>query len=89
MQERHEFGLVVARNSIEAIKIAKSKCLLGFSKVHKDNLSSLTFSDIDDCKIIKIIDNWEIELILDSDSVEKNNYPDWYGYKRIDNIEKV
>ena len=87
MQERHEFGLVVARNSLEAKKIAKSKWLLEHRKVHKDNLSLVMFSDLDDCKIIKNIDNWEIELILDNNIVEENNYPDWYGYKRIDNIK--
>ncbi len=89
MQERHEFGLVVARNSIEAKKIAKSKWLLEYRKVHKDNLYSLTISDVDDCKIIKYIDNWEIELILDNNFVEENYYPDWYGYKRIDKIKEV
>ena len=56
-------------------------------KVHKDNLSLVMFSDLDDCKNIKNIDNWEIELILDNNIVEENNYPDWYGYKRIDNIK--
>ena len=89
MQERHEFGLVVARNSSEAKKIAKSKWLLGYRKIHKDNLSSLgMISDVDDCEVIKNIDNWEIELKLDNHFVVENNYPDWYGYKRIDIMKK-
>ena len=87
MQERHEFGLVVARNSLDAKKIAKSKWLLGFKKNHKDNLSSLkTISDVDDCEVIKNIDNWKIELTLNNEFFEETNSPDWYGYKRIDLI---
>ena len=85
MQERHEFGLVVAKNSLEAKKIAQSKWLLGYKKIHKDNLYSLKkFTDVDDCKIIKNIDNWEIELTLEEDLHEETNSPDWFGYMRID-----
>ena len=40
----------------------------------------------DDCKLIKKIGNWEIELLLEDNFVEETNYPDWYGYKRIDKI---
>ena len=84
MQERHEFGLVVASNSQEAKKIAKSKWLLGCNKIHKDDLSSLKIiCDVDDCEVIKNVDNWEIELILENNCVEDSSSPDWYGYKRI------
>ena len=38
MQENHQFGLVVAKDSLKAKKIAKSKWLLGYRKIHKDNL---------------------------------------------------
>ena len=87
MQEKHEFGLVVAKNALEAKKIAKSKWLLGCRKIHKDNLSSLKMiSDVDDCKVIKNIDNWQIDLTLEDNFLEETNYPDWYGYKRIDNV---
>ena len=87
MQEKHEFGLVVAEKAADAKKIAKSKWLLGHKKTHQDNLSRLKIiSDVDDCKAIKKIDNWEIELILDDDSSEETNYPDWFGYLRIDHI---
>ena len=85
MQEIHEFGLVIARDSIEAKTIAKSKWLLGYRKIHKDNLFSLRIiSDVDDCEVIKKIDNWEIELTIDKNCDEDKNSPDWYGYKRID-----
>ena len=40
----------------------------------------------DDCELIKKIGNWEIELTQDNNFIEENNYPDWYGYKRIDNL---
>ena len=87
MQERHEFGLVVARNPQEAKKIAKSKWLLGFKKTHKDNLSFVNMIlNVDDCELIKNIDNWEIELTLENNFFEDNSSPDWYGYKRIDRI---
>ncbi len=88
MQERHEFGLVVAKNSQEAKKIAKSKWLLGCKKIHKDNISSLgKISNIDNCKAINNIGNWEIELTLDNNCLQENNSPDWYGYQRIDKAQ--
>ena len=87
MQEKHEFGLVVASSKLEAKKIAKSKWLIGCEKKHKDDLVSLKMLiSFDDCKLIKKIGNWEIELILEDNFVEETNYPDWYGYKRIDKI---
>ncbi len=87
MQEKHEFGLVVASSKLEAKNIAKSKWLNGCKKKHKDDIASLAIlNSCDDCKLLKKIDNWEIELIQAKKFVEENNYPDWYGYKRIDNI---
>ena len=41
-------------------------------------------SNVDDCKVIKIVDNWEIELSIENGFDEDSNLPDWYGYKRID-----
>ena len=32
IQEKHEFGLVIATNKIEAKNIAKSKRIIGFKK---------------------------------------------------------
>ena len=87
MQEKHEFGLVVASSSLEAKNKAKSKWLNGCKKKHKDDINSLkNLVTLDDCELIKKIDNWEIELLLADNFVEENNYPDWYGYKKIDNI---
>ena len=87
MQEKHEFGLVIASNKLQAKNIAKSKWLSGFKKKHKDDIASLNnLSTLDDCEVIKNIDNWEIELISDNNFREENNSPDWYGYKRIDII---
>ena len=87
MQERHEFGLVVASCSLEAKNKAKSKWLNGYEKKHKDDIASLkSLKTLDDCEVIKNIDNWEIELTLDNNFVKENNHPDWYGYKRIDKI---
>ena len=40
----------------------------------------------DDCEPIKKIGNWKIELTPDNKFIEENNYPDWYGYRRIDKI---
>ena len=87
MQEKHEFGLVVASSSIEAKNKAKSKWLNGLKKKHKDDIYPLNdFRNYDDCEIISKIDNWEIELKQDNNSLENTFYPDWYGYKRIDII---
>ena len=51
------------------------------SIIHKDWIFCC-----DDCKLIKNIGNWEIELTTDNNSIEENNYPDWYGYQKIDGI---
>ena len=85
MQEKHEFGLVVAESSSEAKKIAKSKWLVSYEKKHNDDIAHLkTFFDIDNCEKIKDVENWQIELILENNIVEESNIPDWYGYWRID-----
>ena len=85
MQEKHEFGLLVASTASDAKKIAKSKWLHGFYKKHNDDIDCLQrFSDVDDCRLINKINDWEIELIPDGDNVENSAFPDWYGYLRID-----
>ena len=85
MQEKHEFGLVIASSKLEAINIAKSKWLIGFKKKHKDDLASLEMLiSCDDCELIKKIGNWEIELTQDNSFIPENNYPDWYGYQKLD-----
>ena len=85
MQEIHEFGLVAASTKLEATNIARSKWLIGCKKRHKDDISSLErLFCCDDCELIKKIENGEIELIPDNNFIEENNYPDWYGYQKID-----
>ena len=87
MQEKHEFGLVTASTKFEAKNVAKSKWLIGCEKKHKDDIASLDmFLRCDDCELIKKIGKWEIELTPDNNFIEENNYPDWYGYKKIDRI---
>ena len=85
MQEKHEFGIVVASSKLEAKNIANSKWLIGCKKKHKDDIAPLEkLISCDDCQIIKKIGNWEIELTQVNRFIEESNYPDWYGYKKID-----
>jgi len=85
MQEKHEFGLVVASSKLEAKNIAKSKWLIGYKKKHNDDIASLErLFCCSNCVEIKKIGNWEIELTPHNNFIEENNYPDWYGYKKID-----
>ena len=85
MQEKHEFGLVIASSKLEAKNIAKSKWLIGCKKKHKDDLASLEMLiSCDDCEPIKKIGIWEIVLTPDNNIIEENNHPDWYGYQKID-----
>ena len=87
MQEKHEFGLVIASNKLEAKNKAKSKWLIGYEKKHKDDIAPIEILiSCDNCELIKKIGNWKIELIPDNDFIEENNYPDWYGYQKIDGI---
>ena len=87
MQEKHEFGLVVASSKLEAKNMAKTKWLMGVKKKHKDDILSLKkLIGCDECKLIQNISNWEIELVLDNSLIKETNNPDWYGYKRIDKI---
>ena len=85
MQEKHEFGLIVASSASEAKNKAKSRWLINCEQKHKDDLYAVkSFTDVDDCEVIKNIKNWEIELIPDDNYVDKKNIPDWFGYMRID-----
>ena len=85
MQEKHEFGLVIASTKLEAKNIAKSRWLIDCKKKHKDDIAFLEMLiSCDDCEPIKKIGNWEIELVPDNKFIEENNYPDWYGYQKIE-----
>ena len=85
MQEKHEFGLVIASSKLEATNIAKSKWLIGCKKKHKDDIASLEMLiSCEDCQLIKNIGNWQIKLTRDKHFFQENNHPDWYGYQKID-----
>ena len=54
MQEKHEFGLIVASSPSEAKTKAKSKWLIDCKKRHKDDIYVIKkFTDVDDCEVIK------------------------------------
>ena len=85
MQEKHKFGLVIASTKLEAKNIAISKWHIGFKKKHKDDIASIEMLlSCDDCELIKKIGKWQIELTPDNNFIEENNYPDWYGYQKIE-----
>ena len=85
MQEKHEFGFVVASSSSEAKNKAKSKWLIDSQKKHIDDIYTVkSFSDVDECEVIKNINDWEIELIPNGNHLEEKNIPDWFGYMKID-----
>ena len=87
MMENHEFGIVIASNKLEAKNKAKSQWLIGCKKKHKDDIASLEILlRCDDCELIKKIGKWLIELTPDNNFIEENNYPDRYGYQKIDGI---
>ena len=87
MQEKHEFGLVAASTKLEPKNIDQSKWLIGCQKKHKDDIASLEILlSCDDCKLIEKIGNWQIKLTPNNNFIEENNYPDWYGYQKIDGI---
>ena len=85
MQEKHEFGFVVASSPSEAKNKAKSKWLIDSQKKHTDDIYTVkSFADVDECEVIKNINDWEIELIPNGNHLEEKNIPDWFGYMRID-----
>ncbi len=85
MLEKHAFGLVVASSLSEAKNKAKSKWLIDSQKKHIDDIYTVkSFADVDECEVIKNINNWEIELIPNDNHLEEKNIPDWFGYMRID-----
>ena len=54
MQEKHEFGLVIASTKKEEKNIAKSRWLIGCKKKHKDDIAFLELlTSCDDCELIK------------------------------------
>ena len=85
MQEKHEFGFVVASSPSEAKNKAKSKWLIDSQKKHTDDIYTVKcFTYVDECEVIRNINNWEIELKPHDNNLEEKNIPDWFGYMRID-----
>jgi len=71
MQEKHEFGLVVASDKFEAKNVAKSRWLMGFKKKHKDDIACFeTLISCNDCEQINKIHNWEIVLTSAKNFIE-------------------
>ena len=72
MQEKHEFGFVVASSPSEAKNKAKSKWLIDSQKKHIDDIYTVkSFTDVDECEVIKNINDWEIELIPNGNHLEE------------------
>ena len=85
LQERHQFGLVVARSQQAAKARAKARWLKGALQIHKDDLHGIeSVGDVDDCLPIDGIGGWRISLQRDPNPVETDLKPDWFGYWRID-----
>ena len=85
MQANYEFGFVVASSPSQAKNKAKSKWLIDSQKKQTDDIYTVkSFTDVDECEVMKNINNWEIELITNSNHLEEKNIPDWFGYMRID-----
>ena len=54
-------------------------------KKHTDDIYTVkSFTDVDECEVIKNINDWEIELIPNGNHLGEKNIPDWFGYMRID-----
>tara|TARA_Y100001968_G_C19429398_1_gene756153 strand:- start:579 stop:1163 length:585 start_codon:yes stop_codon:yes gene_type:complete len=90
LNEMHEFGLFVAKSSSEAKTRAKQLLLLSAVNKHNDNTYAVSKSkSIDNCFCLNSIQNWSIELKLDSLKRSQSLRPDWYGYRRLDNTQQL
>tara|TARA_B100001057_G_scaffold18922_1_gene17469 strand:- start:275 stop:514 length:240 start_codon:yes stop_codon:yes gene_type:complete len=77
--------LIVASSPAEAKNKAKSKWLIDSKKKHTNDIYTVkSFTDVDECEVIKNINDGEIELIPNCKHLEEKNIPDWFGYMRID-----
>ncbi|WP_269610061.1 DUF1543 domain-containing protein [Prochlorococcus marinus] len=86
MYEEHDFNLIVAKKAIEAKKKAKKDWETNLKNKHNDDCSGINYLEkVEDMHPIKI-KNWEISLIPDPEKRSEKIIPDWYGYRRIDNL---
>ena len=85
LSELHQFGLIVAKSSKEAIYKAKERWLNHAEKQHRDDIYSLEgINRVDDCHAISSLGRWEILLTTDEKKRSQLLIPDWYGFMRID-----
>ena len=55
------------------------------AKKYKDDISTLkSFTDIENCEVIKNQKNLEIEFTPNDKNVEEKYIPDWFSNLRID-----
>ncbi|WP_320676745.1 DUF1543 domain-containing protein [Prochlorococcus sp. MIT 1300] len=85
LAEAHEFGMVVANSSKEAIKKAKVNWLPKYEKRHKDDLKIIETSYVadDNCRI-ESIGEWSVALQPDPLQRSQSYIPEWFGYWRLD-----
>ncbi len=87
LQEQHQFGLIIANSRNNAIVKAKKRWLLSNEYTHKDDIYELNSSQyIDQLNLIENLGNWHIKLKPDPNNRSQDLKPDWYGFKRIDNV---
>ena len=85
MSELHQFRLLVAESSKEAINRAKNIWERNIENIHKDDLHNINdIKALDECYSIKQIKNWNIYLSKDIQNRSQSLIPDWYGFMRID-----
>ena len=85
MSELHQFRLLVAESSKEAINRAKNIWERNMENIHKDDLHNINYvQTLDECHSIKQIKNWNIYLSKDIKNRSQSLIPDWYGFMRID-----
>ena len=84
MAEQHQFGLVVAKNPQQAKASARRRWLTGMTKIHKDDLHSISQSPtMDDLLPIHGNGQWSVELTQENVEIDHHQHPDWYGYWKI------
>ena len=84
MAEQHHFGLIVAKTPQQAKASAHRRWLRGLTKIHKDDLHSISQSPtLDDLLPIHGNGQWSIQLTQENSGEDPHQHPDWYGYWKI------
>ena len=79
MSELHNYCLVVATDLISAKKKALDEFKDRYVQVHVDNIYK-----VENCKLLNSL--YSGTILLTSSDKNYNLKPDWFGYKRIDNL---